>query len=149
MNGNEKSTVEDEIDLISEKRKQAAAYAADLETIRINRWRPWDEWEQKVGGLNTVTQNLDTKQLKTGKVYVMTNLVGLETGTKPTTVTLGYVRTARFYVLTKQTPTNNNDSVDYVGQVILIEGDRIRCQFAGATAVDTIELFANGYEIMM
>lgn len=139
---------EDEILKISESRQNAVAYASHLETIRINRWRPWDEWEHKVGSLDTTTQNLDTDLKKTGNIYVLTNLVGLETGTKPTTVTLGYVRTGRFYVLTKQTPANNNDSVDYTGQMILIEGDRIRCQFKGATAGDTIELFANGYEIL-
>jgi len=140
---------EEQIATISRERQDAVAYASHLETIRINRWRPWDEWNRKIGSLDTTTQNLDVTLLEPDSIYVMTNLTGLGTGTKPTTVALGYIRTDKFMILTKQTPANNNDSVDYVGQVILREGDMLRAEFKGATEGDTIELFANGYYIKL
>ena len=149
MNGNEKLTVEDEIALISEKRKEAVAYAAALETIRINRWRKYDDYAVKVGSLNTTTQNIDAEPVEHGWITVITNIVGLETGTKATTVALGYESAGKFHIMTKKTPANNNDSVEYVGQIILTEGDIPRAEFKGATAGDTAELFVNGYKIRM
>lgn len=147
MRKNVNKLPEEVIKDIPEKRIRAADYAADLETIRINRWHMFDIHEKKVEGLDTSSQNLDHDMLQSGWVYVVTNITALETGTKADRVTIGYVRGATFHILTKQTPQNNDDSVDYVGQVILREHDKLRANFEGATANDTIELFANGYKI--
>jgi len=38
------TTAEEDILLVPDNRKIAAAYAADLETIRINRWRKYDAY---------------------------------------------------------------------------------------------------------
>ena len=142
-----RKTVEDKIQTIPMARREAVDYAADLETIRINRWEMHDEHEQKVAGLDTTTQNLDTKKLKGSYIYIINNITGVEDGTKPTAIRIGFVRGSHFHRLTIQTPAANNDSVEYIGQVILREGDRIRAQFWGATAADTIHLYANGYKI--
>jgi hypothetical protein len=138
---------EEVIEHIPERRIRAADYAADLETIRINRWHMFDAHEKKVGSLDTTTQNIDHDMLQSGWVYVVTNITALETGTKPTTISIGYVRGATYHILTKQTPANNNDSVEYVGQVILREHDKVRACFKGATEGDTAEVFINGYQI--
>ena len=140
-------TAEDDIATIPMNRREAVAYAANLETIRINRWREWDTWVKKTGNLNTTTEDLDTGRLGPGWIYVATNITAIEEGTKPTTIRLGYVRTGHFHRLKIETPANNNDSVDYVGQLILREGDQIRARFKGATASDTIYLYVNGYKI--
>jgi len=141
------STVEEDIKAIPVERREAVEYAANLETIRINRWRLYETWKRKIGSLDTTSQDLDTGRLSPGWIYVITNITALEEGTKPTLVQIGYVRTGHFIRLTSQTPSNNNDSVDYVGQVILHEGDIIRARFKGATASDTIYLYVNGYKI--
>jgi len=138
---------EDVIETIPGKRIIAADYAANLETIRINRWYMFDAYTKTVGSLDTTTENLDYDELRSSWIYIITNITALETGTKPTTVSIGYVRGATYNILTKQTPAANNDSVDYVGQVILTEHDTIRACFKGATEADTIELFINGYKI--
>lgn len=114
--------------------------------MRINRWHPYDGYNRKIAGLDTTTQNIDTDQLEDGWVYVINNICGLETGTKPTTVALGYVRAGKFYTKTKQTPQNNNDSVEYSGQVVLFPGDKIRAEFKGATGADTAEVIVDGYK---
>ena len=141
------ATAEEDIKTIPIDRRAAVDYAANLETIRINRWRVFETWKRKIGNLNTTSQDLDTGRLSPGWIYVITNITAIEEGTKPTTIRLGYVRSGHFNRLTIQTPANNNDSVDYVGQVILREGDIIRAQFKGATAGDTIYLYVNGYKI--
>lgn len=140
---------ENEIKLVPLERREAVEYAAHLETIRINRWRKYQDYNKKVASLDTSTQNMDAKPVKHGWIHVITNIVGLETGTKPTTVALGYVSAGKFHIMTKETPANNNDSVSYVGQIILTEGDIPRAEFKGATAGDTAELFVNGYKIRM
>lgn len=132
---------------IPQERIDAIAYAADLETLRINRWSLFDLYKDKEGSLSTGTEDLDSDIMQTGFIYIITNITGLETGTKPTTVSLGYTRGGVYHILTKQTPANNNDSVDYVGQLVLREGDAIRARFKGATTGNTIELFVNGYKI--
>ena len=141
------SNVENEVDLVSTQLKDAMGYAANLETIRINRWKLVEGFSQKVGSLNTTTQNLDSEPFKTGWIYVVNNITAIEEGTKPTTIRLGFVRTGHFHRLTIQTPANNNDSVDYTGQLILREGDIIRAQYKVATTGDTIYLYWNGYKI--
>jgi len=143
----EEITAEEQIRQISEDIQKAVQYAANLEVIRINRWIPWDDWKQKIGGLNTTTENLDLEPLEPGWLYIVNNLVGLETGSTPTRIALGYVRTGRFYIMEKSAPAAANSTVEYTGQLILHEGDVIRAQFIGATASDTIEIFVNGYKI--
>lgn len=147
MSENFRKIVEDRIQTIPTKRREAVDYAANLETVRINRWEMHDEHEQKVGSLDGTAQNLDTKKMKGSYIYIINNITAVEEGTKPTTIRIGFVRGSHFHRLTIQTPANNNDSVEYVGQVILREGDRIRAQYCGATAGDTIHLYANGYKI--
>jgi len=143
------SDAEDEIRTISIERQRAIEYSANLEIIRINRYRLWDEHKSKIGSLDTGTENLDGDIFEPGFYYVATNITVLETGTKPTTYAIGYVRAGLFHILDKSTPANNNDSASYLGQAILKEGDQIRVQAKGATAGDTLELFADGYKVRL
>ncbi|GAH96491.1 unnamed protein product, partial [marine sediment metagenome] len=62
-------------------------------------------------------------------------------------IKIGFVREHQFHRLTSQTVAAAENSVDYVGQVLLMEGDKIRARFENATTTDTIYLFANGYKI--
>jgi len=133
--------------ILTEQQRQDLQDTANFELIRNNRWRPWEVYKKIVGSLDTTTQNIDSDELDPGWVYVLTNLCALETGAKATTVALGYLRTEKFYIMHKETPATNNDGVSYIGQLILIPGDKIRGEFKGATEGDTVELFGNGYKI--
>jgi len=123
------------------------AYAANIETIRINRWELYEDFSEKVASLDTTAQTLDIKALRPGYVYIINNIVAIEAGTKPTTIAIGYVRTGKFYLLTRKVIDNDNESLEYVGQVLLREGDVIRAIFYGATEGDTADVYANGYKI--
>lgn len=142
-----KRNIEEDIDDIPIKRRQIVEYAANLETVRINRWRFYEDRTKKIESLDTGVEDLDLKQLEPGWIYAINNICAYETATKPSQIKLGFVRQHQFHRLTSQTPANNEDSVDYVGQILLMEGDKIRGRFEGATEGDTIYLFANGYKI--
>lgn len=140
-------TALDDIRNISPEEQRAVQYAANYETIRINRWVLWNDMNQMVAGLDTTSQDLDLEVLKSGWTYIINNITAIEEGTKPTTIELGFVRSGHFQRLTWQTPSNNDDSVDWTGQLVLRETDVIRARFKGATAANTIYLYANGYKV--
>ena len=142
-----KTTIEEDIGVISAGRKDAVAYAANLETVRINRWRHYEDRNKKIASLDTSAQDLDLNQLEPGWIYVVNNICAYETPTATPQIKIGFVREHQFHRLTSQTVGAAEDSVDYVGQVILREGDKIRGRFESCDADDTIYLFANGYKI--
>jgi len=142
-----KTTIEEDIGKVSIAKREAVDYAADLETVRINRWRFYEDRTKKIASLDTSAQDLELAQLEPGWIYAINNICAYETPTATPQVKLGFVRSHQFHRLTSQTAAAAEDSVDYVGQVLLMEGDVIRGRFEGCDADDTIYLFANGYKI--
>jgi len=142
-----KSTAEKDIAQIPFERQQAVAHAANLETIRINRWRMYEDRNENTGSLDTTSFNLDLKTLEPGWIFVVNNITYFESGAGTPQVKLGFVREHQHHILTCQTVAAAENSVDYVGQVVLREGDKIRATVEGATAADSAYLWANGYKI--
>jgi len=142
-----KTTIEEDIGFISAAKRAAVDYAAGLETVRINRWRFYEDKNKMIGSVDTTAQNLDLKQLEPGWIYAINNICAYEATAGTPQIKIGFVREHQFNRLTSQTVANAEDSVDYVGQILLMDGDKIRARFEGATATDTIYLFANGYKI--
>ena len=142
-----KTTIEEDIGSVSMAKREAVDYAANLETVRINRWRFYEDRTKKIGSVDTTAEDLDLEQLEPGWIYAINNICAYETPTGTPQVKLGFVREHQFHRLTSQTVAAAENSVDYLGQILLMEGDKIRARFEGATTTDTIYLFANGYKI--
>jgi len=142
-----KTTIEEDIGVISMAKREAVDYAANLETVRINRWRFYEDRTKKIGSVNETAEDLDLDVLEPGWIYAINNICAYETPTGTPQVKLGFVREHQFHRLTSQTVAAAENSVDYLGQILLMEGDKIRARFEGATTTDTIYLFANGYKI--
>ena len=138
-------TVETDIEQISHARREAVQYAANIETLRVNRWALINEYAQKVGGLNETEQTLDSPYFKQGWEYIINNISGVEEGTDTPQIKLGVMRGETFHYLTSQTVAAAEDSVDWSGQVIIRPGDRIRAIFLSATAAETALVFWSGY----
>jgi len=138
---------EEQIKEIPFERREAVHYAADLETIRINRWRMYEDRAENTGTLDTTSQTLDLRVLTPGWIYVINNITFIETGTGTPQVKIGFFREHHHHILTCQTVATAENSVDYVGQAVLKEGDIIRAIAESATAADSIYLYANGYKI--
>ena len=143
----QKTTIEEDIGVISIGKRDAVEYAANLETVRINRWRFYEDSTKKIGSLDTTAQDLELEQLQPGWIYAINNICAYETPTATPQIKIGFVRGHQFHRLTSQTVAAAENSVDYVGQVLLMEGDKIRARFEGATEGDTIYIFATGYKI--
>lgn len=139
--------VEVQIKQIPQGQIDAMSYAADLETVRINRWRAYEDRTENTGSLDTSSLNLDLKQLEPGWVYIINNITFMETGSGTPQVKIGYMREHKFHILTCQTVATAENSVDYVGQLVLFEAEYIRVIVESATAEDSAYLFANGYKI--
>lgn len=142
-----KTTIEEDIGLISTERREAVRYAADLETVRINRWRAYRDRNKNLGTLDTSSQSLDLNQLDPGWIYIINNITFIETGSGTPQVFIGFMSEHQHHVLTCQTVGAAENSVEYVGQAVLFEGEYIRAIAESAGSTDKIYLFANGYKI--
>ena len=140
-------SVEEQIGTISFERRAAVQYAADLETIRINRWRMIRIHEKKMKVSDTTSETLDSEPVPPGEIWVIKNIVAHQVDNKPDHYALGFYSAHHFQLLSHEIPANDKDSAIYVGQVILHEGDKVRVVFEGPEENDTIHLYANGYMI--
>jgi len=123
------------------------AHLADLEAIRLNQFQIIQEFVQLSSGIDATSQKVELKPLEPGFVYVITSIVGINTTDAAHQVRVGYVDGATDVVLESATVANIGDSVSFVGQVMLKEGDVIYAEFRGAGANDKMQLNVNGYRI--
>jgi hypothetical protein len=77
---------------------------------------------------------------------VIQNITAYNAGTGLTQATLGFVRGATYYILKKRSAQNPYETVEYVGELTLREGDKIRVEFTGCTLGDTLRMWASGYK---
>jgi len=120
---------------------------ANLETIRVNQFVPFNLHYQKAGSLDTTSQDLDSDVFEAGYIYIITSICAWCDGTGTPQIHLGIVDGATFFRYEVATVGNAEDSVEYVGQLMCKETDKIRARFEGATANDTAHLYINGYKI--
>lgn len=82
--------------------------------------------------------------MKPGWTYEVLNMVALNEGSGISQATLGYVSGATFMVQKKGSTDNPFHTVEYHHHVFLKETDKLRCEFANATAEDVLKFYANG-----
>ena len=134
------------MDGFSEKEKNYLVLAA-LETIRLFQYEPFDLHYSKVGGLNETSEILYSEFFKPGYLYVIQNVCAIEEGAAKPQIKLGIYDEATYHFYMSATPANAEDSVEYIGQLLVGEHRRIFAEFEGATAAETILLNINGYRI--
>lgn len=122
-------------------------YLANLETIRVNQFVPFNLHYQKIGSINTSSETLQTDLFDVGYLYVITGITAVEIGSGTPQIKVGIKDGATDFIYESSTVGNAEDSVEYVGQLMCKELDRIFATFEGATATDNIHLFVNGYKI--
>ena len=89
---------------------------------------------------------LQSSKLKPGWVYTITNLVAWVDGTSIAQVALGYVSAERFWIMKKRSAQNPFESVEYNGELVLKEGDRIQVTFFNTKATEKLYVYTNGYK---
>lgn len=139
--------VEEQIEQIPFARREAVDYAANLETVRINRWRMVRIFKRKIGSLDGGAQYLDSDEMDPAWIYVINNITAWEDDNKPDTYEIGFVSQHTFHRLLTKITSQDLESAEYVGQLILTEGEKIRVGGRGCTSGDTLYLYASGYKI--
>lgn len=133
--------------MVTKKRLDTTLYMAALYSIRVNQFEPFNISVRKTGSLDTTSQRLETKPLETGWVYIITTITAYEEGTGTPQIKIGIRDGVTDFVFESSTAGNAEDSVEYVGQLMAKETDKIFALFENATAADTAYLFINGYKI--
>lgn len=120
---------------------------AALETIRVHRYIPFNLFYQKVTGLDTTSEILYSKKFDPGYIYIITSICAYTTTDTGQQIRVGVTDGATNVVFHSATISNAKDSVDYIGQLICKDTDKIFAEVRGATAGDTFVLNINGYKI--
>lgn len=84
--------------------------------------------------------------LKPGWIYTITNIVAYVIGSSVTQAAIGYESAARFWIMKKRSAQDPYETVEYVGELCLKEGDVIRVDFTNTTAGDDLYVFINGFK---
>ncbi|MEK0337766.1 MAG: hypothetical protein QQN41_10075 [Nitrosopumilus sp.] len=136
-----------EIEATKEEYEKNIHVLAALEIIRVNQFEPFNLHIRKSSGSDTTSQYLYTKQFEVGYVYVITSICGMNNTDGAHQVKLGIKDGATHFVYNSATIANAGDSVEYVGQLMCKETDKIFVEFRDIGAADEIHLFINGYKI--
>ena len=122
---------------------------AHLETIRSARIEALNLRNNIKGSLNTTSEVLKLPKLRPARIHVFTNLCAIEVGTgKPQLFFYILVGGEKYYIHSA-TVTTAEDSVNWSGQVIALEGNEICVEAQGATAADELVFTGNGYSMRL
>lgn len=82
--------------------------------------------------------------MEDGWIYEILNMVAYNAGSGVSQATIGYVSGATFMIQKKGSTDNPYHTVEFHHKVMLKETDKLRCEFANATAGDILKFYANG-----
>ena len=120
---------------------------ANLETIRVNQFVPFNLHVKKTSGSDTTSQYLYTEQFEPGYVYIITSICAMDVTDAAHQVKVGIYDGVTRFVYEGSTVANAGDSVEYVGQLMCKETDKIFAEFRSIGENDEIHLFVNGYKV--
>ena len=123
-----------------------ASLVADLLTIKVNDLRPWYETGSKKAAADA-TDVIYSKRCRPAQIIVLTHISAKAATNATTTTELAIERGGELIVLNRDVPSAADISVDWDGQAILAEGDRVRVYFSGATSTNLLDVSFSGYEI--
>ena len=123
-----------------------ASLVADLLTIKMNDLRPWYETETRKLA-NTTAEVWQSKECRPGQLIVLTHVSFGEATSQPTTQEIAIRRGGEKIVLNRDKSSAIDITVDWDGQVILTEGDKVECTAYGGTSANVLTISCSGYEI--
>ena len=122
---------------------------AHLEQIRAARIEPLNLRTNKKGALSTTSEVIKLPKFRPGRIHVITNICAIEIGADTPQVFLGILAGGTKYYLYSTTVTTAENSVNWSGQAICLDGDQIFAEFQSATAAEEVILTANGYAMQL
>ena len=131
---------------ITEAYRKNAELIANLLTIKMNNWIPWYITKKAVLS-DTTAEKMYSDMVRPGRITVLTHVSAKEATNTPTTIEISVERGGETLVLNRDTPAAADRSIDWDGQVLLSEGDRVKVTFYGGTSTNVIDISVSGYEI--
>ena len=120
---------------------------ADLETIRVNQFVPFNLHVVKLSGSDTTSQYLYTDAFEQGYVYIVTAISVQDITDAANQIKIGVYDGVTPCVYTSATNTVAGESVTFIGQLMCKETDKIFAELRSIGASDEIHLYVNGYKI--
>lgn len=153
----EQKTVEEltrEWQVVSDKFKQTLTsdaerllrIVADALTIKMNNIMPWYATGNKISDDST-EDILYSQKVRPGQMVVLTHVSAKNATHANATTRIAIERGGTNLMLNRDVQSAVNISIDWDGQALMSEGDRVKVSFFAATASDAIEISCSGYEI--
>ena len=119
---------------------------ADALTIKMNNIMPWYA-TGNMKAVNTTEETLFSQKVRPDQMVVLTHVSAMNEDHANTTTRIAVERGGTNLMLNRDVQSAVNISVDWDGQVLMAEGDRVKVSFFGCTSADDIEISCSGYEI--
>ena len=131
---------------ITEQYRKEAELVANVLAIKMNNWIPW----YATGRMDIVSTTEDTiysRKVRPGQIVVLTHVSAQLATTAPTTTEIWIERGGERLTLNRDVPSAADVSVDWDGQVLLGDGDRVGVSAWGGTSTNVFKASMSGYEI--
>jgi len=128
-------------------REKGALVLAALETIRLYGYEVVNLKYEKIGGLNASSETLFSDYFRQEYLYIIQTVCAIEIGAGTPQIKLGVDESGNRFIYECGTIEYAEDSLTFVGQLLVGPHDRIYATFEGATAGDTAQLTINGYRV--
>lgn len=106
---------------------------------------PISFYKQNLSSVGSVDVDLKTVRMKPDYTYHFLNVVGFVSGTSLTQASIGFISEGRFNIMRKRSTDDPFETVEYVGEMVLKEGEQIQIRFHNTAEGDKLYLWANGY----
>lgn len=117
------------------------------EAFKLYMYEPLLMQVKKTGSLDNTAETLKSDRFDAGYIYVIQSVLAWCDGSGTPQIFIGITNSGNRYPFKIATIANAEDSVEYVGQLIVHETHQIYVTFEGATTGDTAYLNINGYRI--
>ena len=122
-------------------------YLANLQMIRVNNFEVFTESKKQLSGNDTTSEKVLFDRFEPGYIYIITNVTAVDITDAAHQISIFARIGGEDKVLEAATVSAARDSVSYIGQLFLKEGDQIGVEFRSIGANDDIFIFMNGYKI--
>ena len=119
---------------------------ADALTIKMNNIMPWYATGNTKAS-DTTEEILYSQKVRPGQMVVLTHVSAKNEDHANATTRIAIERGGTNLMLNRDVQSAVNISVDWDGQVLMAEGDRVKVSFFACTSADDIEISCSGYEI--
>jgi hypothetical protein len=119
---------------------------ADALTIKMNNIMVWYH-VHNAKAADTTEEILYSQKVRPGQMVVLTHVSAKNEDHANTTTRIAVERGGSNLMLNRDVQSAVNISIDWDGQVLMAEGDRVKVSFFGCTSADDVEISCSGYEI--